>query len=115
MNAEASKELAATAHITAIEATADRTGDTSELAFLTPAAAAALRLLADAIQRGTDHDIVVQALKDAGVHEAFANVLDASSTAVMNGVDDPYDFDERLEADNLGGAASQVRDALRWL
>jgi hypothetical protein len=115
MDAEASKELATTAHITAIETSADRTGDTGELAFLAPAAAAALRLLADAIQRGTDHDIVVQALKDGGVHEAFADVLDSAAAAVMNGVDDPYDFDERLEADNLSGAASQVRDALRWL
>ncbi|MFI2352769.1 hypothetical protein ACH492_38490 [Streptomyces sp. NPDC019443] len=33
----------------------------------------------------------------------------------MNGIDDPYNFDERLEADNLSGAASQVRDAVRWL
>lgn len=33
----------------------------------------------------------------------------------MHGVDDPYDFDGRLEADNLSGAASQVRDAFRWL
>ncbi|MCX4826108.1 hypothetical protein OG883_41295 [Streptomyces sp. NBC_01142] len=115
MNAGASKELATTAHVTAIETTADRAGVTGELAFLAPAASAALRLLADAIQRGTDHDFVVQALKDAGVHEAFADVLDAASTAVMNGVDDPYDFDERLEADNLSGAASQVRDAFRWL
>ncbi|MFF0066387.1 hypothetical protein ACFYRC_33595 [Streptomyces sp. NPDC005279] len=57
MDAEASKELATTAHVTAIETTAD----TGALAFLAPAAAVALRLLADAIQRGTDHDIVVQA------------------------------------------------------
>jgi hypothetical protein len=98
-----------------VETTADRKGGTGELAFLAPAAAAALRLLAGAIQRGTDHDIVVQALNGAGVHEAFADVLDSASTAVMNGVDDPYDFDERVEADNLSGAASQVRDALRWL
>jgi hypothetical protein len=33
----------------------------------------------------------------------------------MNSAEDPYDFDERLEADNLSGAASQVRDAFRWL
>ncbi|MFF3460185.1 hypothetical protein ACFYXH_39050 [Streptomyces sp. NPDC002730] len=92
-----------------IETTADRAGDTGELAFLAPAGAAALRLLTDAVQRGTDHDIVVQALKDAGVHDAFADVLDATSAAVINGVDDPYDFDERLEADNLSDAASHVR------
>jgi hypothetical protein len=71
-----------------VETTADRKGGTGELAFLAPAAAAALRLLAGAIQRGTDHDIVVQALNGAGVHEAFADVLDSASTAVMNGVDD---------------------------
>ncbi|MCX4586258.1 hypothetical protein [Streptomyces sp. NBC_01481] len=56
-----------------------------------------------------------RASKDAGVHDAFADVLDSAAAAVMHGVDDPYDFDERLEADNLSGAASQVRDAFRWL
>ncbi|MEU3921057.1 hypothetical protein [Streptomyces sp. NPDC029004] len=56
-----------------------------------------------------------RASKDVGVHDAFADVLDSAATAVMNGVDDPYDFDEPLEADDLGGAASQVRDAFRWL
>jgi hypothetical protein len=115
MDSDASKELATTAHVTAIETTADRAGETGELAFLAPPAAAALRLLADAIQRGTDHDIVVQALKDAGVHDAFADVLDAASGAVMSSAEDPYDFDERLEADNLSGAASQIRDVFRWL
>ncbi|MFD9223718.1 hypothetical protein ACFWDI_27835 [Streptomyces sp. NPDC060064] len=41
--------------------------------------------------------------------------MHAAAAAVTNGVDDPYDFDERLEADNLSRAASQVHDAFRWL
>ncbi|WP_326771116.1 hypothetical protein OG978_47905 (plasmid) [Streptomyces sp. NBC_01591] len=35
------------------------------------------------------------------MHDAFADVLDAASTAVMNGLDDPYECDGRLHADNL--------------
>lgn len=107
------------ARVTGIETGAERHGAGTDdvLSSLAPAAAAALRMLADAIQRGTDHDNVVQALKDAGVHTAFADVLAAASTAVLNGMDDdnPYEFDASLEADNLAGAASQVRDAFRWL
>jgi hypothetical protein len=34
MDSDASKELATTAHVTAIETTADRAGETGELAFL---------------------------------------------------------------------------------
>ncbi|GGZ82901.1 hypothetical protein GCM10010328_66600 [Streptomyces rubiginosohelvolus] len=84
--------------------------------MLAPAAAAALNLLSDAIRRGrADQDAIVQALKAAGVHEAFAGVFDAAAERVMNDAEDPYDFDDRLEADNLGGAASDVRRAFHWL
>ncbi|MFH9871593.1 hypothetical protein ACH4NT_36650 [Streptomyces lydicus] len=106
------------ARITSIESAAERAGTTAdgELAYLAPAAAAALRLLADAIKRGgADHEDVVQALKDAGVHTAFADVLDAASTAVTDAMDDPWDADGRLDADNLSGAASDIRNAFHWL
>ncbi|WP_329583694.1 hypothetical protein [Streptomyces sp. NBC_01361] len=111
-----SKELATTAKVTAIETTADRASH-SELAYLAPAAASALYLLADAIKRGgADQDDVVQGLKGAKVHEAFAAVLDAASTVVMDSLDDPYgDFDTSLHAENLGAAAGNVRDTFRWL
>ncbi|MFF3256427.1 hypothetical protein ACFYWP_36845 [Actinacidiphila glaucinigra] len=104
-------------HVTAVETSAERrAADTTEgLVALAPAAAAALRLLADAIPRGARHDDVVEALKQAGVHEAFASVLDAAAAAVMHSTEDPYDFDDRQHADNLSGAASQVRDVFRWL
>ncbi|MGW2557663.1 hypothetical protein ACWCXB_00170 [Streptomyces sp. NPDC001514] len=107
-----SKEIAATTTVTAIETTADRTGD-SELAYLAPAAAAALRLLAESLKRrGADQDAVILALKDAKVHEAFADVLDAASTVIM---EDPYEFDGRLHADNLSAVAGEVRDVFRRL
>ncbi|MFH8642330.1 hypothetical protein [Streptomyces goshikiensis] len=109
---EPSQELA---RITGIQSPARQADVHEGLADLAPAAAAALRLLADAIRRGTDHDDVVEALKQAGVHDAFADVLDAACTAVMDDLEDPYEFDGRLHADNLSGAASQVRDAFRWL
>ncbi|MDX2697146.1 hypothetical protein [Streptomyces ipomoeae] len=109
-----SKEIAL---VTGVETAAERHGiaDNEALAALAPAAAAALRLLADAIRRGTDHGDVVEALKQAGVHDAFADVLDAASNAVTGELEDPFEFDGRLHADNLSGAASQVRDAFRWL
>ncbi|MFD8992251.1 hypothetical protein ACFVZ4_29920 [Streptomyces goshikiensis] len=106
------------ATITRIETAAERTGtaDIGELAALAPAAAAALNLLADAIRRGrADRDAVVEALKMARVDEAFAAVLDAAAQAVMDAAEDPYDFDDRLAADNLGGAASDVRRIFHWL
>ncbi|MFE5097192.1 hypothetical protein ACFRCI_44610 [Streptomyces sp. NPDC056638] len=81
-----------------------------------PAVAAAPNLLADAVRRGgADHDHIVQALKAAGVHEAFASVFDAASERVTEAADDPFDFDERLHADNLAGAAGDVRRAFTWL
>ncbi|GAA1552616.1 MULTISPECIES: hypothetical protein [Streptomyces] len=106
------------ATITGIETPArtSLTSDGGDLADLAPAAAAALRLLADAIIRGSAHqDDIVQALQDAKVHEAFADVLAAASNAVMDETDDPYDIDYSLPADNLSGAASQVRDIFRWI
>lgn len=117
MNGETtSKELATVTRVeTAVERT-DTTAGNEDLAVLAPAAAAALNLLADAIRRGrADHDDIVQALKAAGVHEAFAGVFDAAAERVMDEVEDPYDFDDRLEADNLGGAASDIRRIFRWL
>ncbi|GHE24155.1 hypothetical protein GCM10017779_71420 [Streptomyces capillispiralis] len=88
----------------------------SDLAYLAPAAAAALGLLADAIQRGTaDRETVLQALKEASVHERFADILAAASEDVMDETEDPYDFDARLDADNLSGAGSEVRNLFRWL
>lgn len=111
-----STEIVKVAEITAIEAGTDRGAVNAELAYLAPAAAAALGLLADAIKRGSaDREIVVQALKEAAVHERFADVLAAASEDVMDEAEDPYDFDARLDADNLSGAASQVRDLFRWL
>ncbi|AWZ07415.1 MULTISPECIES: hypothetical protein [unclassified Streptomyces] len=110
-----SKEIAT---ITRVETVAERTGAVGigELADLAPAAAAALNLLADAIKRGTaDQDAVVEALKAAKVDEAFAAVLTAAAHAVMDAAEDPYDFDDRLVADNLSGAASDVRRAFHWL
>lgn len=117
MNGEknTSSELA---RVTAVETAAERTGITvdEDLAVLAPAAAAALSLLADAIRRGrADQYVIVQALKAAGVHEAFAGVFDAAIERVMDEAEDPYDFDDRLVADNLGGAASDVRRAFDWL
>ncbi|MEU7031397.1 hypothetical protein AB0A60_32475 [Streptomyces sp. NPDC046275] len=104
------------ADITAIETSSDRGTADSELVYLAPAAAAALGLLAEAIKRGTaDRESVVQALKEAAVHERFADVLAAASENVMEEAEDPYDFDARLDADNLSGAASEVRDLFRWL
>ncbi|MYS43701.1 hypothetical protein GTY23_21210 [Streptomyces sp. SID5998] len=109
----------ALARITSVETAAERTVGTTggeDLAVLAPAAAAALNLLADAVRRGgADHDDIVQALKVARVHEAFAAVFDAASERVMDAADDPYDFDVRLHADNLAGAAGDVRRAFEWL
>ncbi|MFM9559206.1 MULTISPECIES: hypothetical protein [Streptomyces] len=80
--------------------------------MLAPAAAAALNLFVDAVRRGgADHGNIVQALKAAGVHEAFAGVFDAASERVMDAVDDAYDCDERFHVDNLAGAAGDVRRA----
>lgn len=33
----------------------------------------------------------------------------------MDETEDPYDVDYSLAADNLSGAASQVRDIFRWI
>lgn len=105
--------------VTRVETAAERTGATAggeDLAVLAPAAAAALNLLADAIKRGrADQYAIVEALKAAGVHEAFAAVFDAAAERVMDEAEDPYDFDDRLQADNLGGAASDIRRAFHWL
>ncbi|QDN84430.1 hypothetical protein [Streptomyces sp. RLB3-6] len=111
---EPSKEIV---RVTAVETAVERHGASADeaLAALAPAAAAALRLLADAIRRGTDHDDVVEALKQAGVHDAFADVLDAASNVVMSDLEDPFEYDGRQRADNLSGAASQIRDTFRWL
>jgi hypothetical protein len=107
------------ARVTRVETAAERTGTTTggeDLAVLAPAAAAALNLLADAVRRGgADHDDIVQALKAARVDEAFAGVFEAASERVMDAADDPYDFDVRLHADNLAGAAGDVRRAFHWL
>ncbi|MGW3653997.1 hypothetical protein [Streptomyces sp. NPDC000878] len=111
-----STEIVKAVDITAIETSADRGQEDSELAYLAPAAAAALGLLADAIKRGTaSQESVIEALKEAAVHERFADVLQAASEDVMDEAADPYDFDTRLDSDNLSGAASQVRDLFRWL
>ncbi|MFJ3198627.1 hypothetical protein ACIPJQ_39070 [Streptomyces griseoviridis] len=111
------KALARISHIeTGVERTAVATAGGEDLAVLAPAAAAALNLLSDAVRRGgADHDDIVQALKAAGVHEAFARVFDAASERVMDAADDPYAFDVRLHADNLVGAAGDVRRAFHWL
>ncbi|MFH8993152.1 hypothetical protein [Streptomyces sp. NPDC017940] len=101
---------------TSVQTAVDRSGQPDELAYLAPAAAAALALLADAVtRRGLDADDVVQVLKDSGVHTAFADVLSAASSIVMESLEDPYEFDGRLHADNLSGAAGEVRDVFRWL
>lgn len=47
--------------------------------------------------------------------KAFADVLAAASSAVMDETEDPYDIDYSLTADNLSGAASQVRDIFHWI
>ncbi|MFJ4851675.1 hypothetical protein [Streptomyces sp. NPDC088733] len=100
------------ARITGIATAVDRPGQDSELAYLAPAAAATLRLLADAVKRGADQDAIVQALIDAEVPEAFAEVLDAASGATSEAAgDDGWDFDDRLRADNLAAAASDIRRA----
>ncbi|MFJ2846985.1 hypothetical protein ACIPD2_35905 [Streptomyces griseofuscus] len=113
------QQSTALARISSVETAAERTAGTTggeDLAVLAAAAAAALNLLADAVRRGgADHDAIVQALKAAGVHEAFASVFDAASERVMESAADPYDFDERLHADNLAGAAGDVRRAFHWL
>ncbi|NEA46811.1 hypothetical protein [Streptomyces sp. SID10815] len=107
------------ARISSIETGVERTAGTTggeDLAVLAPAAAGALNLLADAVRRGgTDHDDIVQALKTAGIHDAFARVFDAASERAMDAADDPYDFDVRLHADNLAGAEGDVRRAFQWL
>ncbi|MGV9761456.1 hypothetical protein ACWDUC_37430 [Streptomyces tricolor] len=111
-----SKALARIAPIdTAAERTTGATGGEGPV-VLAPAVAAALNLLADAVRRGgADQDDIVQALKAAGVHEAFADVFDAAYERVMDATDDPYDFDVRLHPDNLAGAAGDVRRAFEWL
>ncbi|MFF9638783.1 hypothetical protein ACF1D2_29915 [Streptomyces bacillaris] len=106
------------ARITRVETAVERTGTDGigELADLAPAAAAALNLLADAIKRGrADQDAIVEALKAAKIDEAFAGVLDAAADSVMTAAEDPYDFHDRLHADNLGGAATDIRRAFHWL
>ncbi|MFE3502951.1 hypothetical protein [Kitasatospora sp. NPDC059160] len=103
------------------QGTSADSGLAGELEHLAPAAAAALRLLADAITRGgTDHGDVVQALKDSQVAEAFASVFDAAAARVWDDHEraggDPYDFDVRLDADNLSAVAIDIRDAIRpWI
>ncbi|MFF4398503.1 hypothetical protein [Streptomyces sp. NPDC001480] len=57
----------------------------------------------------------MQALKESAVHERFADVLAAASENVMDETEDPYDFDARLDADNVSGAASAVRNLFRRL
>lgn len=101
----------APARITAVETAAERGGASDELAYLAPAAAAALNLLADAVKRGADQDAIVQTLVDAGVPEAFARVLDAASEAVTEAADDPFDVDFTLRAENLSAAASSIRNS----
>ncbi|GAA5083336.1 MULTISPECIES: hypothetical protein [Actinomycetes] len=116
MNDETTSTELAT--VTRVETAAERTGIAGgeDLAVLAPAAAAALNLLADAIKQGrADQYAIVQALKAAEVHEAFAAVFDAASERVMDAAEDPYDFDVRLHADNLAGAAGDVRRAFKWL
>ncbi|MFD7669270.1 hypothetical protein [Streptomyces sp. NPDC059788] len=113
-------QIVKAADTTAVETSAERCAADSELAYLAPAAAAALGLLADAIKRGTaSRQSVVQALKEAAVHERFADVLEAASDDVINetrtGDEDSFDFDAGLDADNLYGAASEVRGLFRWL
>ncbi|MEU3434180.1 hypothetical protein [Streptomyces sp. NPDC006863] len=100
------KALARIGHIeTGVERTATTTAGGEDLA-----------VLADAVRRGgADHDDIVQALKAARVDEAFAGVFDAASERAMDAADDPYDFDVRLHADNLAGAAGDVRRAFQWL
>ncbi|WP_415962036.1 hypothetical protein [Streptomyces sp. 021-4] len=114
MTETTSSELA---RITHVETAAERTGadGIGDLADLAPAAAA-LNLLSDAIKRGrADQDAIVEALKAAKLDEAFSGVLDAAADSVMTSAEDPYDFDDRLHADNLGGAASDIRRAFHWL
>ncbi|MGW5121442.1 hypothetical protein ACWEQ8_39305 [Streptomyces noursei] len=106
------------ARITNVETSIERGSNDQlgELAYLAPAAAAALQLLADAIKRcQAGQDDVLQRLQEAGVHTAFAGVLDAASDAAMNETDDPFDVDYSLDADNLSAAAREVRDAFRGL
>ncbi|MFG3229372.1 hypothetical protein ACGF07_31945 [Kitasatospora sp. NPDC048194] len=91
-----------------------------DLQLLAPAATAALQLLADAIsKRAADHDDVVEAIKAAGLHEAFAKVFEAAADSVWARHDaqggDPYDLDVRLTVDNLSGAAGDVRRAFTWI
>ncbi|MBV6700262.1 hypothetical protein KV557_24685 [Kitasatospora aureofaciens] len=89
-----------------------------DLEHLAPAAAAALRLLADAIRKGADHCDVVEAIKSAGIAEAFADVFDAAADKELGSLpdDDPFDFDIRLAADNLSAAASDIRRAISpWI
>ncbi|MDW8803657.1 hypothetical protein P1P68_02255 [Streptomyces scabiei] len=96
----------------AVETAAERNGaDADELAYLAPAAAAALNLLSDAIKHGADQDDIVQRLVDAGVPEAFALVMDAAAEATRQAADDPYDIDYSLRSDNLSAAASSIRDS----
>ncbi|WP_328665731.1 hypothetical protein OG905_01470 [Streptomyces sp. NBC_00322] len=61
---------------------------------------------------GTDHDIVFQALKDAGVHDAFAEVLDPASASVVNGVGRGHGLGGGVEVRRVG-EGDQVRDAFR--
>ncbi|MEU7191861.1 hypothetical protein [Streptomyces sp. NPDC045369] len=102
----------AVARISRVETSAERTAGTGEgLAVPAPAAATALSLLADSVRRGAAApDGLVQALQAAGVHEAVT-----AADRVMQSADDPYDFDVHLHADNLAGAAGDVRRAFEWL
>ncbi|MFJ4674228.1 hypothetical protein [Kitasatospora purpeofusca] len=99
------------------ESAADTAGLGGDLADLIPAARAALLLLADAVRRGgADQADVVEAVKDGGLADAFASVFDAAADAVWDEHEkaggDPYDFDVRLQTDNLSGVASSIRDAI---
>jgi len=99
------------------QADADAAGLGGDLAHLIPAARAALLLLADAVRRGgADQADVVEAVKDGGLADAFASVFDAAADAVWDAHEkaggDPYDFDVRLQTDNLSGAAISIRDAI---
>lgn len=115
MKSEPSKEVA---RITSVETSVERTGHTADddVDVLALAAEAALNLLADAIVRGrADYDTVVQGLKKARIDEALGRVFEGASERVMQDADDPYDFDVRLHADNLSGAAGTARRIFEWL
>ncbi|MFD9691329.1 hypothetical protein ACFWXO_36845 [Kitasatospora sp. NPDC059088] len=99
------------------QGSADNGGLGGELAHLIPAARAALLLVADAIRRGgADQADVVEAVKNAGLADAFAGIFDAAADAAWDEHiavgGDEYDFDARLHCDNLTAVGSDIRDAI---